>query len=66
MGGPLRKTTMPTAAEALPGRPQPMSVSERRFVNGHRTTPPFPDGYCGLGGNGVSCPTGRGAARAAG
>jgi peptide-methionine (S)-S-oxide reductase len=35
---------MPTAAEVLPGRPTPMPVSERHFVNGHRLAPPFPAG----------------------
>jgi peptide-methionine (S)-S-oxide reductase len=44
MGSLLRKTAMPTAAEALPGRPQPMPVAERHFVNGNRLAPPFPDG----------------------
>ncbi len=35
---------MPTAAEALPGRPTPMPVPERHFVHGARIVPPFPDG----------------------
>ena len=35
---------MPTAAEALPGRPQAIAVPEAHFVNGHRLRPPFPDG----------------------
>jgi len=35
---------MPSAAEALPGRPQPLPVPERHFVNGNRLAPPFPAG----------------------
>jgi peptide-methionine (S)-S-oxide reductase len=44
MGSSLRKTTLPAAGEALPGRPQPMPVPERHFVNGNRLAPPFPAG----------------------
>jgi peptide-methionine (S)-S-oxide reductase len=40
----VRSTTMPKAAEALPGRSTPMPVSERHFVNGNRLSPPFPAG----------------------
>ena len=36
------KLRMPTPAEALPGRPTPMEVPERHFVNGHPLTGPFP------------------------
>ena len=36
---------MPTASDALPGRPQPMAVPETHFVNGNRLAPPFPAGY---------------------
>jgi peptide-methionine (S)-S-oxide reductase len=39
-----RKTMMPTAATALPGRPQPLAVAEHHFVNGHRLAPPYPAG----------------------
>jgi len=35
---------MPTAEEALPGRDEPMPVPDVHFVNGHRLTPPFPEG----------------------
>jgi peptide-methionine (S)-S-oxide reductase len=35
---------IPTAAEALPGRAEPMPVPERHFVNGNRLQPPFPEG----------------------
>ncbi|MGE0030955.1 MAG: peptide-methionine (S)-S-oxide reductase MsrA [Steroidobacteraceae bacterium] len=40
----VRSTTMPKAAQALPGRGTPMAVPERHFVNGHRLSPPFPAG----------------------
>ena len=39
-----KPTTLPTAAEALPGRPDPLPVPERHFVNGNRIIPPFPRG----------------------
>jgi peptide-methionine (S)-S-oxide reductase len=44
MADPLRKTTMPSAADALPGRAEPMPVAQRHFVNGQRLAPPFPAG----------------------
>ncbi len=44
MASKPRKTSMPSAADALPGRPQPMAVPETHFVNGHRLAPPFPAG----------------------
>jgi peptide-methionine (S)-S-oxide reductase len=48
-----KKSTMPTADNALPGRPTPLKVPDTHFVNGHRTVPPFPagmrDAYFGLG-----------------
>jgi peptide-methionine (S)-S-oxide reductase len=37
-------TTLPTPAEALPGRDEKMPVPEKHFVNGHPLQPPFPDG----------------------
>ena len=40
-GKPL---TLPTAAEALPGRAEPLPVPETHFVNGNRIVPPFPAG----------------------
>ena len=40
-GKPMR---IPSAQEALPGRSTPMAVPETHYVNGHRITPPFPDG----------------------
>ncbi len=39
-----KKTTMPTAAEALPGRTTPLQVPLTHYVNGHRIVPPFPPG----------------------
>lgn len=39
----LRKTSrIPTASEALPGRPAKIPVPEAHYVNGHTLTPPFP------------------------
>lgn len=37
-----KKTRMPTAEEALPGRDRAMTVAEIHFVNGHPMVPPFP------------------------
>jgi peptide-methionine (S)-S-oxide reductase len=39
-----RKSTMPAADTALPGRTTALKVSETHFVNGHRIVPPFPAG----------------------
>jgi len=36
--------TIPSAAEALPGRAERMPVPDAHFVNQHRLSPPFPDG----------------------
>ncbi|HET8690599.1 MAG TPA: peptide-methionine (S)-S-oxide reductase MsrA [Steroidobacteraceae bacterium] len=44
MADPNRRTTMPTAAEALPGRPQALAVPETHFVSGRRIVAPFPEG----------------------
>src|SRR4029079_16097134 len=38
------KSEMPSAEDALPGRPTPMAVPERHFVTGRPMTPPFPEG----------------------
>ena len=41
----MRKTTaLPSAAEALPGRAQPIPTATRHFVNGHQLQPPYPEG----------------------
>jgi len=39
-----RKTRMPTAQEALPGRAEAMPVPDRHFVLGTPLRPPFPEG----------------------
>jgi peptide-methionine (S)-S-oxide reductase len=39
-----RKSTMPAAEAALPGRSTPLAVPETHFVNGHRIVPPFAAG----------------------
>ena len=39
-----KKTTMPTATEALPGRSTPLEVPQTHYVNEHRIVPPFPAG----------------------
>ncbi|HEY0833618.1 MAG TPA: peptide-methionine (S)-S-oxide reductase MsrA [Azospirillum sp.] len=45
LGQFLRKPlTLPTAAEALPGRADPMPVPARHHVNGNPLQPPFPAG----------------------
>lgn len=36
--------TIPTPAQALPGREAAMPVPELHYVNGHRIVPPFPEG----------------------
>ena len=38
------QTRMPTAEDALPGRSQPMPVTDTHLVLGTPLTPPFPDG----------------------
>lgn len=39
-----KKTQMPSPEESLPGRDEAMPVPEHHYVNGHRMTPPFPEG----------------------
>jgi peptide-methionine (S)-S-oxide reductase len=39
-----KKLQLPTAADALPGRPQKIAVPNQHFVNGHVILPPFPVG----------------------
>jgi peptide-methionine (S)-S-oxide reductase len=39
-----KKSALPTAAEALPGRAEPMRVPNRHFINGNPIQPPFPAG----------------------
>ncbi|HEV7137799.1 MAG TPA: peptide-methionine (S)-S-oxide reductase MsrA [Steroidobacteraceae bacterium] len=38
------KTTLPGAADALPGRSTPLQVPQTHYVNGHRIVAPFPAG----------------------
>jgi peptide-methionine (S)-S-oxide reductase len=40
----LRKTERPAAAEALPGRAQPLATAQTHFVNGHALKGPYPAG----------------------
>ncbi len=42
--GKGKKSEMPAASEALPGRATAMSVPDKHYVNGNPLTPPFPDG----------------------
>ena len=44
MASSSSKSSIPSAAQALPGRSTPLVVSEAHFVNRHRITPPFPAG----------------------
>ncbi len=50
---PWRKTEMPTAEDALAGRPGPLQISAVHFVTGAGMVAPFPDGsevaYVALG-----------------
>src|SRR5436309_10462208 len=39
-----KSLTIPSNADALPGRAERMPVPEAHFVSGHRIAPPFPDG----------------------
>ncbi|OOL29658.1 methionine sulfoxide reductase A [Rhodococcus rhodochrous] len=38
------KSVMVTQEQALPGRAEPLPVPDTHYVNGHRITPPFPEG----------------------
>jgi peptide-methionine (S)-S-oxide reductase len=39
-----KKLEIPTAAEALPGRSDPIPTAATHFVNGRKLTPPYPPG----------------------
>ncbi|GJD56983.1 peptide-methionine (S)-S-oxide reductase MsrA [Methylobacterium dankookense] len=39
-----KRPEMPSAADALPGRPTPIPTAEHHFVNGHALKGPYPDG----------------------
>jgi peptide-methionine (S)-S-oxide reductase len=43
----MKKLTLPTPEEALPGRAEAMPVPERHYVNGHPLRPPFTPGLRG-------------------
>lgn len=45
MFGAGKKTKMPTAEQALPGRQESMQVTNRHYVNGNNILPPFPAGF---------------------
>jgi peptide-methionine (S)-S-oxide reductase len=48
-----RKTHLPSADQALPGRQQPMPVAERHWVTGYPLQPPFPpESACAVFGMG--------------
>jgi peptide-methionine (S)-S-oxide reductase len=40
----FKKSTMPSASEALPGRANPIPTAKSHFVNGRPLKPPYPDG----------------------
>ncbi|WP_299592417.1 peptide-methionine (S)-S-oxide reductase MsrA [uncultured Microbulbifer sp.] len=40
----FEKTQIPSAEEALPGRPDAMPISGKHFVSGHSMVAPFPEG----------------------
>jgi peptide-methionine (S)-S-oxide reductase len=40
-----KRTAMPSAAEALPGRPEPIPTAARHAVNGRPLKGPYPDGF---------------------
>ncbi len=44
MFGFRKEARMPTPAEALPGRSQPLPTAERHYVNGHPLKGPYPEG----------------------
>ena len=41
----FNKTSMPSAAEALPGRAQPIPTAETHFINDRALKGPYPAGY---------------------
>jgi peptide-methionine (S)-S-oxide reductase len=40
-----KKLAMPSAAEALPGRAEPIPTAKRHFINGHDLKGPYPQGF---------------------
>jgi peptide-methionine (S)-S-oxide reductase len=49
-----KKLTLPTPAEALPGRDAPVRLVDRHYVNGHQILPPYPAGM-GVAQFGLGC-----------
>jgi peptide-methionine (S)-S-oxide reductase len=45
MFGLRKKTALPSAAEALPGRAQPLATASRHFINGRPLKAPYPEGH---------------------
>ena len=41
----FKKASLPSAAEALPGRVTPIPTAERHYVNGHALAGPVPEGF---------------------
>lgn len=41
----VKKSIIPDAEHALPGREEPVKVSPTHCVNGHSVMPPFPEGF---------------------
>ena len=39
------KSEIPGSHEALPGRPEPLSVPDLHYLSGNRIKPPFPEGF---------------------
>ncbi|MEO0431281.1 MAG: peptide-methionine (S)-S-oxide reductase MsrA [Cyanobacteria bacterium J06656_5] len=44
LGGLGKKATIPSPADALPGRSEKMPVPKQHYVNGNPLQPPFPEG----------------------
>ena len=40
-----KSVEMPSEADALPGRDNPLGISGTHFVNGEKMTPPYPEGF---------------------
>jgi peptide-methionine (S)-S-oxide reductase len=40
----FKKTSLPAAGEALPGRPTPISTASQHYVSGHALKGPYPEG----------------------
>jgi peptide-methionine (S)-S-oxide reductase len=54
------KTALRDPAGTVAGRDQPLSVPDRHERYHQQHLAKNPNGYCGLGGTGVSCPIGLG------